>query len=131
MRGQGISQVFRVCDIRITPAYAGKRVLVLPYRALTEDHPRVCGEKMTICSACTIRPGSPPRMRGKAAKYSVKASDIRITPAYAGKSIIISATDIPREDHPRVCGEKPRKKSPRTQTKGSPPRMRGKARWGG
>ena len=30
---------------RITPAYAGKRLMVTSHSARTWDHPRVCGEK--------------------------------------------------------------------------------------
>ena len=29
----------------ITPAYAGKRQVKIPYQNGTGDHPRVCGEK--------------------------------------------------------------------------------------
>ena len=30
---------------RITPAYAGKSIDQLKYGAISEDHPRLCGEK--------------------------------------------------------------------------------------
>ena len=31
--------------IRITPAYAGKRLYEFQFVLLSQDHPRVCGEK--------------------------------------------------------------------------------------
>ena len=52
----------------ITPAYAGKRHLVMDTSPLCRDHPRVCGEKFTKPVCKTLAEGSPPRMRGKACK---------------------------------------------------------------
>ena len=34
-------------DLRITPAYAGKRDGVCGTRSNSEDHPRLCGEKLS------------------------------------------------------------------------------------
>ena len=51
-----------------------------------------------------------------------------ITPAYAGKSCIYRSTTSISWDHPRVCGEKSFKTSTSCWSKGSPPRMRGKAK---
>ena len=50
------------------------------------DHPRVCGEKLSISSAHISQTGSPPRMRGKASMILIHVNGERITPAYAGKS---------------------------------------------
>ena len=33
---------------RITPAYAGKRYIVLLKILSSQDHPRLCGEKLTF-----------------------------------------------------------------------------------
>ena len=65
-------------------------------------------------------------MRGK-----VKAGDkvllLRgITPAYAGKSLPGVGFPPLYEDHPRICGEKPRHKMAGRSNLGSPPHMRGK-----
>ena len=92
--------------VRITPAYAGKRDLVISGSGDIEDHPRVCGEKLKM--PCWIAPsvGSPPRMRGKAGRCRDRRPCARITPACAGKSIINQTI------HYHTCG--------------SPPRMRGK-----
>ena len=45
-------------------------------------------------------------MRGKAAKIMAEHDAVGITPAYAGKSVVLSRTLVPNRDHPRLCGEK-------------------------
>ena len=91
---------------RITPAYAGKSSSRVRNGTFLKDHPRLCGEKsfsliLSICGS-----GSPPPMRGKGFKSSVDAGKYRITPAYAGKSLISSSMSDSLWDHPRLCGEK-------------------------
>ena len=86
MRGKGISFHSSESSFGITPAYAGKRSFPL-YRPLnTQDHPRVCGEKVFVVAVVLNEPGSPPRMRGKATGERARTTKRRITPAYAGKS---------------------------------------------
>ena len=46
MRGKGTGLMYRGCDDGITPAYAGKRQDDLCRDQCTEDHPRLCGEKI-------------------------------------------------------------------------------------
>ena len=50
---------------RITPAYAGKSSFPVSRYFLSEDHPRLCGEKVYSKSFKNSVPGSPPPMRGK------------------------------------------------------------------
>ena len=72
----------------VSPAYAGKSPAAAYACPGTQDHPRVCGEK--LYTPCVIAPsvGSPPRMRGKD-NVNLKFSDPAwITPAYAGKSAV-------------------------------------------
>ena len=45
-------------------------------------------------------------MRGKVSQHRKYNSNIRITPAYAGKSEIVPRFEYGIEDHPRLCGEK-------------------------
>ena len=71
------------------------------------DHPRVCGEKLRFIMFIQTAIG--------------------ITPAYAGKSMYRTTETLCCRDHPRVCGEKPVAMHSCTMTRGSPPRMRGKA----
>ena len=47
-------------------------------------------------------------MRGKDRVALGKVDHDRITPAYAGKSAIISLWSSICRDHPRLCGEKTR-----------------------
>lgn len=65
MRGKACLLATGLHDLGITPAYAGKSVLDVIVYALREDHPRVCGEKISGTMQTTTQKGSPPRMRGK------------------------------------------------------------------
>ena len=106
MRGKERHEQTSNHDCRITPAYAGKSVLIA----------------LMMFSAM----GSPPRMRGKVFLAEYRPAGAGITPAYAGKRSSLCWILHPIQDHPRVCGEKPRTFSRRSPKPGSPPRMRGK-----
>ena len=54
----------------ITPAYAGKSGPPPSLFALSRDHPRVCGEKISRKGGEKMKRGSPPRMRGKVLLYA-------------------------------------------------------------
>ena len=94
---------------------------------MDRDHPRICGEKGFIGLEVGLYPGSPPHMRGKAGINPTIGARPRITPAYAGKSLLIAIVFAPFNgitpayagkrywrrcscsalwDHPRICGEK-------------------------
>ena len=128
MRGKAGWPLCGLPCIGITPAYAGKSGPCPDRVPPAGDHPRVCGEKSQSTSASPRALGSPPRMRGKGVKQSNSRIRMGITPAYAGKSCIYRSTTSISWDHPRVCGEKSFKTSTSCWSKGSPPRMRGKAK---
>ena len=86
VRGKVVIHRGVVFDMGITPACAGKSRTLLRCVLLRWDHPRVCGEKLSISSAHISQTGSPPRMRGKARMILIHVNGERITPAYAGKS---------------------------------------------
>ena len=90
----------------ITPAYAGKREPVFFGDRIFQDHPRLCGEKVTGYTQTGSMKGSPPPMRGKVYFVHVYKSVPRITPAYAGKSATVRHMRAKSRDHPRLCGEK-------------------------
>ena len=46
MRGKVIALKASCSSFGITPAYAGKREAALRELGLSEDHPRICGEKI-------------------------------------------------------------------------------------
>ena len=74
--------------------------------------------------------GSPPRVRGRAAGPRHRPSGVGITPACAGKSPWTASTSTAAWDHPRVCGEERLSGVPLSNTRGSPPRVRGRGYMG-
>ena len=106
MRGKAKLQIIDKNGSGITPAYAGKSLFRQHRPVPAEDHPRLCGEKLSRSAFLFRFPGSPPPMRGKVHFHSDMVSRYRITPAYAGKSFFLH---FPFESY-----------------KGSPPPMRGK-----
>ena len=86
MRGKGHLTDWFFHARRITPAYAGKRHLILH------------GIHSFL--------GSPPPMRGKVLLNLRGGQYFRITPAYAGKRLFNIMSTILYRDHPRLCGEK-------------------------
>ena len=104
----------------------GKALNFLKSIAITKDHPRLCGEKLLPQSSIPAAAGSPPPMRGKVAGIAALIAIFGITPAYAGKRICRRRTHAGMRDHPRLCGEKQRKKTIFGILQGSPPPMRGK-----
>ena len=106
MRGKDLGHFFTCSYFGITPAYAGKRPDSLRKQGEQRDHPRLCGEKCGAYSAEKMAAGSPPPMRGKDFLESNSGCICRITPAYAGKSLLRSIRAFTDKDHPRLCGEK-------------------------
>ena len=106
-RGKGTSMCVKFVYLRITPAWAGKRLHLDVKDKPAQDHPRVGGEKVGQNPMGLIQQGSPPRGRGKAIQKGGVANGI--------------------EDHPRVGGEKADCPAGRAEVGGSPPRGRGKA----
>ena len=87
VRGKAHLVLLATAHHGITPAYAGKRACTTTATTQPKDHPRVCGEKsFTRLSYCSAG-GSPPRVRGKVPVCCPEHRKVRITPAYAGKSI--------------------------------------------
>ena len=70
------------------------------------DHPRVGGEKNAGFTKTDIAAGSPPRGRGKDSGTVHGCGQLRITPAWAGKSREIPLHLRAAKDHPCVGGEK-------------------------
>ena len=127
MRGKAIAQFICRGAQRITPAHAGKSSVPSAANFSLKDHPRTCGEKLSLLSIVTDSLGSPPHMRGKGRNAFILCFSRRITPAHAGKSLPINATPEHLQDHPRTCGEKWQIDDGKVSANGSPPHMRGKA----
>ena len=126
MRGKAIFARYFSARSGITPAYAGKSIICPNGELVVEDHPRLCGEKLSFCEFLTHAAGSPPPMRGKGDGMQYEIWYNRITPAYAGKSVSYEKLPSVNKDHPRLCGEKELEPKRRKSPKGSPPPMRGK-----
>ena len=127
MRGKGISNLQKEIQRRITPAYAGKRYAGCDFGNVQRDHPRLCGEKLLSIFQKSNHLGSPPPMRGKGNWTRRSTTSMRITPAYAGKSLWFRDIFSCNKDHPRLCGEKCCRCCGYGTGTGSPPPMRGKA----
>ena len=106
MRGKDSHIKDCVPVLGITPAYAGKSRSDRCRNRGTEDHPRLCGEKVLHILLRNRQSGSPPPMRGKVLNSEVSLRCYGITPAYAGKSFTWVPLPFFAEDHPRLCGEK-------------------------
>ena len=64
------------------------------------------GEKQISFHSLEESAGSPPHGRGKAAAIIFALASMGITPAWAGKSLILSLEKPMLWDHPRMGGEK-------------------------
>ena len=95
MRGKETDSRRQCCSAGITPAYAGKSIVHLPFVLRVGDHPRVCGEKGRTGALDVVQRGSPPRMRGKVRELLFSFHCARITPAYAGKRLKRSRSTVP------------------------------------
>ena len=80
---------------RITPACAGKRLSPPPLHWVSEDHPRMCGEKDLVHGGVLLLRGSPPHVRGKELVTDYGLVLKRITPACAGKRLKRSRSTVP------------------------------------
>ena len=127
MRGKAQTQLSFTVPKRITPAYAGKRMMMEILTATVRDHPCVCGEKSPRSHSHLRDPGSPLRMRGKVQQAGRVHIRRRITPAYAGKSWLPAKRALSLGDHPCVCGEKPESDLWLTPKQGITPAYAGKS----
>ena len=103
-KAQGFHHLRR--NIRITPAYAGKRDRLTLWLGTAWDHPRLRGEKFSDVEYIIYDEGSPPLTRGKVPELRARFRVLGITPAYAGKSSNRACTGCTERDHPRLRGEK-------------------------
>ena len=125
-RGKGSKVMVQFRFQGITPAWAGKSTKPFPQIFFIQDHPRVGGEKLRFQVISARELGSPPRGRGKEKRPKTLGPAYRITPAWAGKSLLTKHKKTTGRDHPRVGGEKHTEQRATAHGGGSPPRGRGK-----
>ena len=104
MRGKHLFDAFRVRGGRIIPAHAGQTRLSVVTRIVWADHPRACGANLHTVTPRSNMPGSSPRMRGKPGRGRPIRARIRIIPAHAGQTSLLTVAVNPLPDHPRACG---------------------------
>ena len=126
MRGKVVGSEELPGVVGITPACAGKSEMGVISNLITEDHPRVCGEKSMPSRTSSKTTGSPPRVRGKVSAGKILLHDGGITPAHAGKRRPCSPPSGCCGDHPRLRGEKVTGIRSQTINEGLPPPVRGK-----
>ena len=68
------------------PAYAGKTIINESPISYRTEHPRVCGENITMTCCNDWIAGTSPRMRGKHTRRLPGIINDRNIPAYAGKT---------------------------------------------
>ena len=125
-RGKGYREFGIDISDRITPAQAGKSSGQHNASLVNKDHPRVGGEKCLFWVRFGAQTGSPPRERGKGKARNAVTHQLRITPAWAGKSMTAPGRSSRTGDHPRMGGEKSVRLFCIPSRLGSPPRGRGK-----
>ena len=125
MRGTLDGVVYVVSRNGIIPAYAGNTWVFIFMPVIGRDHPRVCGEHVSIQEASRSREGSSPRMRGTHRRRDRTRRIQGIIPAYAGNTLQWTDAICWTGDHPRVCGEHRECLAVLAGGLGSSPRMRG------
>ena len=109
----------------IIPACAGNTSHPSTPSWIRRDHPRVCGEHMTMATLLNVSAGSSPRVRGTPVLQLRRAGRRGIIPACAGNTLWAARPAPARRDHPRVCGEHVRAALRGYRPPGSSPRVRG------
>src|SRR5699024_251378 len=92
------------------------------------DHPRIRGENAQRKVCLIPASGSPPHTRGKPFAECLIDLCGRITPAYAGKTLVWRCAIAFWRDHPRIRGENTILPITAPFRSGSPPHTRGKHR---
>ena len=111
---------------RIIPASAGQTLVPSPMLPSMADHPRECGANVHTDALVHSCSGSSPRVRGKPSAIRIAMRRIRIIPASAGQTPLMSDSRISPPDHPRECGANGEHDAEFACLAGSSPRVRGK-----
>ena len=126
VRGKHVLHIACSVQTGITPAGAGKTFMSRTRGCTAKDHPRRCGENAVTDKSKVFHKGSPPQVRGKRRSHGYIPDRRGITPAGAGKTLIVAGFVRMHKDHPRRCGENSDEDAERFLEAGSPPQVRGK-----
>ena len=126
-RVRGTRKLYYVCtsSLRFIPACAGNALSALVTVMSLAVHPRVCGERLNVFAAVSVRVGSSPRVRGTRGKSTNPLFFSRFIPACAGNADCARPLCHPLSVHPRVCGERVSQLDFIFNGCGSSPRVRG------
>ena len=111
--------------VRFIPACAGNAVLRMIKAAISQVHPRVCGERPKALFRRLAKSGSSPRVRGTPRRPGCRCASGRFIPACAGNASSSSSRASSSTVHPRVCGERVASVRQGRVVGGSSPRVRG------
>ena len=125
VRGTHTTVLLPVLLPGIIPACAGNTPRTTRAPPTRRDHPRVCGEHITLGAAKTGTRGSSPRVRGTPTPKTPAAERFGIIPACAGNTRGPRRCGRACRDHPRVCGEHQWPRLFWLHHSGSSPRVRG------
>ena len=115
--------------MRLIPARAGKTFVLSWSLAVAGAHPRAGGENFLIVEVAEKLDGSSPRGRGKLLADQDIPVEIRLIPARAGKTILLTERKVSAWAHPRAGGENQPGCYHARVSLGSSPRGRGKLRF--
>ncbi len=113
-----------ILHFRITPARAGKTLTRASCWNCLWDHPRSCGKDPYRMYQFRLLSGSPPLVRERPIFVTVPILGLRITPARAGKTLLVPLCIGHYKDHPRSCGKDHPWGKDTTGHLGSPPLVR-------
>ena len=114
-----------IVELGIIPALAGNTKPDAKRPSKYWDHPRACGEHLTITGYIALTVGSSPRLRGTPQALFDAGLFCWIIPALAGNTLSLTSAPQTRRDHPRACGEHSAASIRHTRSPGSSPRLRG------
>ena len=125
VRGPPEEQAREIFDPGITPACAGTTLAhsVIGHRQW--DHPRMCGDHLSIYIVPRWLWGSPPHVRGPQPDDKSGFLKEGITPACAGTTNPCMCHAPSVWDHPRMCGDHRGQSTLYIMELGSPPHVRG------
>ncbi len=125
VRGTVASDLLEPAGHRFIPACAGNGASALRIWWSPPVHPRVCGERASTPEPAYQDAGSSPRVRGTVGAGSNETGPDGFIPACAGNGPTCAAGARPSTVHPRVCGERSRRRLRTAAVGGSSPRVRG------
>ena len=126
LRGEHVArQDSLIKETGITPAYAGNTAIINIHIIVFQDHPRLRGEHLDFFRYVIKHIGSPPPTRGTLIITVYIQRQARITPAYAGNTLLNLPMNLIVWDHPRLRGEHTILTKQEQLKMGSPPPTRG------